>query len=86
VSFEEKAMNADEFDHAIEIAVGERLDVIRGTPVEERRRTIESRLGRAIRFVSHFPFIGRGNVLRDRFVSHEQAEGMLEEALRDGDQ
>jgi len=69
------------FEKAIELATGESVESIRNTPVDERRRAIEQQRGRRLRFRSRFPFIGRGNVLHDRFVDHEEAERALKEAL-----
>lgn len=74
-------MVTKEFERSIELATGESIESIRNTPVDERRDTIEKLRGCRIRFQSRFPFIGRGNVLHDRFVDHETAERALKEAL-----
>ena len=34
-----------------------------------------------MRFVSYFPFVGRGNVLRGRLLSHKEVEEELDRAL-----
>jgi hypothetical protein len=68
-------------ERAVEASTGERVEVIRSRSLEETRRLAEKRQGRPLKFVSHFPFIGRGNVLRDRLVSHEQVEADLDAVL-----
>jgi len=78
---EHAVMTTKAFDHAIELATGEPIESIRNTPVDERRNAIEEKRGRKIRLTTRFPFIGRGNVLHDRLVDHEQAERALREAL-----
>jgi hypothetical protein len=56
---------------------------IRTSTLTESRRKIESsRRGEGMSIVSRFPFIGRGNIMRDRLLSHEQVERSLSEALR----
>ena len=67
-------MATKSFEKAVELATGVSVEVLRDTPVDERRSTIERALGRPLRFPSRFPLIGRGNVLRDRAVSHDEVE------------
>ena len=69
------------FERAIESAAGVSIDVIRATPLSERRNAIEQARGSKFRIVNRFPFIGRGSVLSDRLVDHEEAERALKEAL-----
>lgn len=70
-----------DFRKAIESVVGEDLETIRRSTIPELRRRAESRHGRPLQFRSRFPFIGRGNVLRDRLVPHEEVERRLDKAL-----
>lgn len=70
-------------DQAIERATGESVEELRLRTIEETRRIAEERTGRAMRFMSAFPFIGRGNVLRDRVISHDDVEAVLDRALRE---
>ncbi|MDD4889159.1 MAG: hypothetical protein PHU85_04460 [Phycisphaerae bacterium] len=70
-------------EKAVERATGESAETLRNTPVDDRRRQIERTNGVRLRFTSKFPFIGRGNVLRDRIVDHAFVERALKEALRD---
>ena len=51
-------------------------------PVADMRRIVEAKLGRPLSIRSWFPVIGRGNVMRDRFLSHAEVERQLSEALR----
>ncbi len=56
-------------EKAVERSTGKSVDELRNTPLDEQRRKIEERTGRTFRFTTAFPFIGRGNVNRDRIVS-----------------
>jgi len=69
------------FECAVERATGKSIGVIRDTPLTDRRIEIEQQRHRRIRLSNWFPFIGRGNVLNDRLVDHEEAERALKEAL-----
>ncbi len=70
-------------ERAIELATGESVEELRLRTMDETRRIAEQRAGHAMRFMSAFPFIGRGNVLRDRVVSHDDVEAELTRALRE---
>lgn len=70
-------------EKALEKACGESVSKLRSRTLEENRRLAEKKHGLLARFVSYFPFIGRGNVLRNRLVTHEEVEKRLDEALRD---
>jgi hypothetical protein len=68
-------------EKAVEASTGERVEVLRSRSLEETRRLAEKKYRRPLKFVSHFPFIGRGNILRDRIVGHEQIEADLDAIL-----
>jgi hypothetical protein len=70
------------FEEDVERLTGQKAENIRRQSLSEIRRGTEGRHGRTMRFISMFPFIGRGNVMRDRMVSHDRVEKMLDEALR----
>ena len=70
------------FTSAVEQATGMSAEKLRRTPIDEFRRMVEEERGSSIRFVSEFPWIGRGNVLRDRCTSHQAAEDAYESAIR----
>lgn len=70
------------FERAVERATGERIDVVRCMPIDERRRMIQARTGKQTRFVSRFPLIGRGNILRNRFKTTDEINAALDRALR----
>lgn len=69
-------------EQAIERTTGMRVSELRKQSVTEIRTLAEKSHGKPMRFTSSFPFIGRGNVLRDCLVSHEEVEASLDEALR----
>lgn len=69
-------------ERAVERATGENVDVLRARPISDTRRIAEQRRGRPFQIISRFPFIGRGNVMRDRILSHERVEAELDRALR----
>lgn len=76
-------MKANEaFERTIERIVGESIESIREMPVDERRRRTEKKFVRPMRFYSAFPFIGRGNVMREHILTHDEVEAALNEALR----
>jgi hypothetical protein len=78
----EAAVAASTLERAVKKATGESADALRTRPLADTRRIAEKRHGAPFRFTSKFPFIGRGNVLRDRTVSHKEVEAALDDALR----
>jgi len=75
--------NSMTFEEAIELATGKSVEAIRSTPLDELRSDYEREIGAPLSFVSEFPLLGRGNVLRDRCLSHAQIEADLDDALRE---
>lgn len=78
-------MDADrhnEFERALERATGEPLAALRDTPIDERRRKLEAKFRKPMRFISHWPFIGRGTVVHAGTISHQEVERQLARALR----
>ncbi len=73
-------MNRD-YQKVIERKVGKSLSDIQKTGILELRNRTEEKHGRRMFFKSQFPFMGRGNVLRDRLVPHEAIEECLDKAL-----
>jgi hypothetical protein len=67
---------------AIESLTGEKVESLREHSISEYRKIGELKRSKTLRFVSSFPMIGRGNVLRDRVISHAGVEKKLDEALR----
>jgi hypothetical protein len=74
----------DEFVRCIESSTGRTLEELRRTPIDEQRAAAEKKNGKRLTVRSYFPFIGRGNILHDRLVTHEQAEAAFRRALRNG--
>jgi KaiC/GvpD/RAD55 family RecA-like ATPase len=68
-------------ERAVERATGVEVESLRQMPIDERRRLVEQKAGRPLRIVSRFRLIGRGNIMRDRLISHEEVEAVLRRAL-----
>lgn len=67
---------------AIEETTGESIETLRRVPLDEQRKKIEKKTGWRLVITNNFPFIGRGNVMRDETVSHPEIEKQLDEVLR----
>jgi hypothetical protein len=71
---------------AIESEMGKTIREVQEQTLSDRRREVEANhKGRKMIFPVNFPFIGRGNVLRDRVLSHEEIDKQFNEALKDID-
>ena len=55
---------------------------LRSQTICEMRRRAMRKTGFVTRFVSWFPFAGRGNVMRERIKDSKTINDMLDEALR----
>lgn len=77
-------MNVLGFEKAVRTATGKTVKELRNTPLENLRAAVEAERGQRTRYSKRFPDIGRGNVLRDLTVSHEDAETAFAEAIKDG--
>ena len=62
--------------------MGRSVEYLKNTPLDELRTNAERERGHPLRFVTVFPWSGRGNVLRDRLVSHEEAVAAYDDAIR----
>ena len=67
-------------ERAVEALTGKNADALRQQTISERRKELEAAHHQKMQFVSHFPFIGRGNVMRDRVMNHEKVEHLLLES------
>ena len=56
-------------------------DYAERTPLDELRRDEERKRDSPLKFVSYFPWIGRGSVMRDCLVSHQEAEAAYDDAI-----
>jgi hypothetical protein len=74
-------MPESRFERLITRATGEPIQSLRNTPIDDRRERIETALGGPTRYYSAFPAAGRGNVLRERFVTHEECDRILDGVL-----
>ncbi len=72
-------------EHAVKIFTGRTAQELRRIPLGSYRKFVEKKRCAPIRFVSRYPYVGRGNVLRDRNLSAEEVEAMLDKALDDGE-
>jgi len=68
-------------ERAIENQLGEPIDLIRQTPIDERRKIVEKKHGKRMQFRSYFPLVGR-NVLHGKILTHEEVEASLDKALK----
>lgn len=71
-------------EQAIERLTGDSIAHIRSRSLEETRNVAELRHRGTFRFITRFPLIGRGNVLRDRILTREQVEESLDRSLGSG--
>lgn len=71
------------FLQIIENYIGLPIDKIQNLTIDEQRENTEKKTGKTMSFISLFPFIGRGNVLRDRTTSRQKIEKDFERAIHD---
>ncbi|MFO8056722.1 MAG: hypothetical protein R6V10_05455 [bacterium] len=76
-------MAKKELEGALEKEMGKSIEEIRNAPVDKMRAEVESSLGRVLSYKSYYPLIGRGNILRDRIVTHDIVEERLGRAMHD---
>lgn len=69
-------------EQATEMWSGKKPDEIRMQSIEERRQEAEAKTRKKLRIARFFPFIGRGNILRDRVIGSGQINKDLEKALK----
>ena len=55
---------------------------LRNRSLEDQRTRVEHKHGHSMRFVSRYPTIGRGNIMRDRTKSHTEIDAIVDQALR----
>jgi len=68
---------------AIESEMGKTIQEVQEQTLSDRRREVEAKHGgRKMIFPVNFPFIGRGNVLRDQVLSREEVDRQFNEALK----
>ncbi len=74
-------MGIETFERAVEDALGEPIESIRNKTIDDRRCEIERKRKKRLRFISYFPFVGRGNVLRKFIVDHKRVEKAFRSAI-----
>lgn len=68
-------------ERAVEKLTNTSAEILRSTPIDEHRNAMKKR-GIIVRFLSRFPFIGRGNIMRDKILDHDAVERQFEESVR----
>ena len=69
-------------DVALERITGVPISELRELPLSERRARVEETAGQPTEFPSLYPAIGRGNVIRDRAITHEEIIHRFDTAFR----
>jgi hypothetical protein len=68
-------------EKSVEILTGMKSSDIRNKTIDKIRFDLEANKTK-IRFISEFPFIGRGSVLRDFVLEHDIINSDLDKALK----
>ena len=76
-----KATAFEEVKQRIAKSYGMTAEELAKKSPEDIREINEKRSGKKIKFVSEFPTIGRGNVLRDCIVTSEEINADIDKAL-----
>lgn len=74
-------MSAELLD-MIEQKTGESIEQLQAETLWERRRKIEARHPWRMRVIRYFPFIGRGSVMGEHLLSHEDVANEFDRAIR----
>ena len=68
-------------ERSVERLTGYSATTVRNQTIDGLQAEVEARTGRRLQVVNYFPFVGRGNVLGDRLVAHEDVERALDTVL-----
>jgi len=74
-------MLKDKFFRIIEKNVGLSLSNIDSLNPTDINAYIEKQNGRKIKIITEFPFVGRGNVLRDGIITHGKIDQEIDKIL-----
>jgi hypothetical protein len=66
----------------IERKTGETIAQLQEETLSARRAKIAIISGKTLHFTRRFPFVGRGTVMSEHLLSHEEVEKQFEEAIR----
>jgi len=69
-------------EKSLEQASGQSIANLRSLSVSEVRAMAQKKHGRRFHLKSQWPFIGRGTVLRDNVLTHEQVETAFDDAMK----
>lgn len=75
-------MNFSGVERSAERVTGLPLGQIKAMSPERFRTYLEQKNKKSFSFTSEFPFIGRGNVLRDSLISSSRLNSEIDEILR----
>ena len=75
-------MNFSGVEKSAERATGLPLGQIKSMSPEGFRTYLEQKNKKSFSFTSEFPFVGRGNVLRDSLISSSSLNSEIDEILR----
>jgi hypothetical protein len=82
VKCENEAKTLRQLEATAEMLTGQTAADLRSQTLTQLRNKTESKVHRKWTFISRFPLIGRGSVMRERVIRHEAVEGLLTRALR----
>ncbi|MDA8258521.1 MAG: hypothetical protein M0Z99_23310 [Betaproteobacteria bacterium] len=66
----------------IERKTGKSIDQLQSETISERRDEVEASQGKPMGLLQLFPFVGRGSVMGDFIMSHQEVDKQLDRALR----
>ena len=75
-------MSLKDLEATVERMTGMKAEQLRRQTITEGRLAAEKKAGRPMQFRSEWPFVGRGNVLRDRILTRDEINRSLDKALR----
>jgi hypothetical protein len=82
VNCENESQTLRRLEATAEEITGQTAETLRSQTLTELRNATELKSKRKWVFVSRFPLIGRGSIMRERVIKHEAVEGLLARALR----
>ena len=74
-------MSRERIEKNAEIVTGMSVSSLKEISPEKFRQYCEERSGTSLKFVSEFPSIGRGNVLRDGIISRDTLNSEIDRML-----
>jgi len=75
------SLSKSALERAVEIFTGQPIEYFQKTPLDKIELLAERKNGSPVRFTNDFPDIGRGTVLSDCTLSHQEVERVFDEAI-----